>query len=557
MKVLIVEHVLTILAVIVVFTVPLYERDACRRIWRAFDRLAQRREVSVLLVGLLALAFRAAILPLLPVPQPQVHDEFSYLLAADTFASGRLTNPPHALWEHFETFHVNQQPTYASMYPPAQGLVLAAGKVFGGHPWFGVWVSVSLMCAALCWMLQGWLPARWALLGGVIAIIRIAIFSYWGNSYWGGAVAATAGAMVLGALPRLLKPKARVRDVLLLGSGVVILANSRPYEGLILCIPVGIALFGYSLHEGTSARSTLRGLMPLLLLLLMIGAGLMGYYFWRVTGSPFRMPYQVNQQTYAMGQAFLWQSPRIGLQYRHQEMHEYYEAWLEAFMQARSSVRGFLSSCLTKTLSVWLFYFGPVLSLSLFGLPWALRDRRIRLLVITGSIALLGVLVETWFHPHYVAPFTGLIYVLMLQSMRHLNHWRSHGRRTGESLVLIIPLISILMLVVALLTRPAKPVQGRSYGEWCCSETGPSQRSRLLANLNAQGGRHLVIVQYGPAHDVDTEWVYNEADIDHAQVVFARDMGAAENAVLIQYFKDRKVWLLAADDTPPTARPFH
>jgi len=39
-------------------------------------------------------------------------------------------------------------------------------------------------------------------------------------------------------------------------------------------------------------------------------------------------------------------------------------------------------------------------------------------------------------------------------------------------------------------------------------------------------------------------------------VVFARDMGAADNAALIQYFGDRKVWLLEADDTPPTVRPF-
>src|SRR6202035_141177 len=107
-------------------------------------------------------------------------------------------NPTPAMWTHFETIHVSMHPTYMSMYFPGQGLLLAASKVLTGHPWYGVLCMSALMCAAICWMLQAWLPPTWALLGGMLAVLRIGLFSYWIDTYHGGgSLVALGGALVL------------------------------------------------------------------------------------------------------------------------------------------------------------------------------------------------------------------------------------------------------------------------------------------------------------------------------------------------------------------------
>ncbi len=150
------------------------------------------------------------------------------------------------MWRHFETFHVIQQPSYASKYPPLQGLLLAFGIVLGGSPQVGVWIGAGLAAAALCWMLQGWLPGKWALFGGLLYALHPTMqfacgAQSWGHSYWGGHAPLVGGALLFGALPRVVR-RLRPLDAVLMVAGVAILANTRPFVGLVVSLAAGLTL---------------------------------------------------------------------------------------------------------------------------------------------------------------------------------------------------------------------------------------------------------------------------------------------------------------------------
>src|SRR5262249_18724165 len=182
------------------------ERSGAARRHRSmppFAWVARRRRLAVLLVGLFAFTASAGLMLAIGVPQAQIHDEFSYLLAADTFTHGRLTNPTHPLWVHFESFHIIHVPTYASKYPPGQGLVLAVGQVLTGQPIIGVWLCSALACIALLWILRAFLPPCWAFLGALLALFHPTLIE-WSQCYWGGSLALLGGALVAGAVRRLV-----------------------------------------------------------------------------------------------------------------------------------------------------------------------------------------------------------------------------------------------------------------------------------------------------------------------------------------------------------------
>jgi len=559
---MLIEGGLTLIAFAIPFALPSLADRWFSAIERVFGRLARSKRKAVAVVGLTALVLRLAILPFCPIPLPFIPDDFSFLLSANTFALGRLTNPTPAMWIHFESIHIAMQPTYMSMYFPAVGLVLAAGKVLFGNPWFGILVASALMCAALCWMLQAWLPPAWALLGGILAILRLGLFSYWVNTHSaGGSVAALGGALVLGALPRLTKTP-RLRYGILLAAGIVLLATTRPYEGLLLCFPVA-AFLGHWLLFGKNRLSAARLLrLSALPLAILIAAGAwMAYYDYRAFGSPTTLPYTVNRATYAMAPYYVWQSPRPEPVYRHESLRYFYkENELAAYAKIHKP-SGFLPQTLIKVIRSFEFYAGFVLLPPLLMICRVFRDRRIRFLVLCVLVLAAGMAIEIFLIPHYLAPFTAAFYAIGLQAMRHLRVWRPGGQPVGATLVRLTVTICFVLAGLRLFPGPlhlALPQWPAS--NWTDVWYGPdhfgTERARVAAEIQQLPGRQLMIVHYSARHNPMDEWVYNAPDIDDSKVVWAREMDAAHNLELMGYYRDRKVWLVEPDSIPAVVTPY-
>src|SRR5216683_4444328 len=408
---------------------------------RKFSEFGQNRRLAVVAVGALTILVRVTLLPWLSVPQPKVHDEFSYLLAGDTFAHMRLANPAHPLWIFFDTFHVIQHPTYASMYPPAQGMALAIGKLLG-QPWTGVLLSVAAMCMAFTWMLQGWMPPEWALLGGILVWTRFGVFSYWMNSFWGGAVAATGAALVLGALPRIWDHQ-RPRDAIVFGLGASILAVSRPVEGTIFFIPLGVALFWWVLRLDVPTRgATIRRIVLPIVAILACAAGFIGYYNWRVTGSPVVFPHFIEQQKITTA-IFLWQHDKPPIHYSNPQFEDFYHNFLPGLYQTSwAAAKG---QWWYKSTDFWEFFLGPALSIPFLALPWLVKEPRNRLLLVQAALSAIGLWIIVYYHAHYAAPLMATIFVLMMLCLRVLRRLRLLGRTVGVGLTRLIVLFSLLV----------------------------------------------------------------------------------------------------------------
>lgn len=554
------EPVLVLLLVLLVALVPGLLQAPARRAARVIRRLAARPRRALLVAFAFGAVGSAAVAAWVGLPQPRVSDELSYLLAADHFAHGRASAPTPPSPAHFETFFVLVRPRYASKYPPAQALSLGVGQALTGRPAVALWLSAGLLCALVFWGLRAWVSPPWALLGAFLVGLRIGVASYWSHSYWGGLVAAIGGALVWGAAARLTWPPDGARTPqtvplrrlaklgVLLGLGVVILANSRPLEGMVVALPAAALLAVWTFQQVRQHAHGAKRFGPVVAvavpaaLVLTIGAAAMLRYNLAVTGDALRLPYSVWEEQYATVPNVSGQPLRVIETPRPDTVTRFYDLLAEQYDPARRWLG--VRAGAERLLRNGEFFWGVGLVLpALLALAFV-PDARVRWAwAVIALLCAVQLVLRPWW-PHYTAPVLLLLMAPAMVGLRQIWWFgplpnprvrRTGPSKVGESLVAGLVAISLLMLGPQLLER------FRESGGW------GHTRARIAADLGASEPADLVFVRYGANHHPAREWVFNGGDLATEPVLWVRDLGAVANRELAAAYPEHATWILEVD----------
>lgn len=501
------------------------------------SRLAERTGWSMLTLGGLTVGLRLALLPKAGAPIPSSADDASYLLLADTLSHFRLANPTHPFYRFFESNFVLQQPSYSSIFPLGQGIALALGRAIFGHPWAGVLLTEALLCALCYWMLRGWVSSGWALWGGLLAVFELGPLTYWMNSYWGGAVSGIAGCLVFGALPRL-RDRPSTRNAILLGAGLGFELLTRPYECVFLAAIAGL----YFLLNWRKLLPT----APLVIAATLPAISLMLAQNKAVTGSWTTLPYMASRAQYGVPTGFTFQPDPQPHRELTPEQQRGYDVQSE--VHDRESALG-LRERLEDRASYVRFFVFPALLAAAPGFALALRKKRLALPTTAVLLFLAGAAFYPYFYPHYIAALACVFLLITVVSLKQLP-----GQAAFAICGVAVAHFTFWYGIHATGNRDFLDAFGPFELFDFVNHGDPEGRLPILNRLEQAPGEQLVFVKYAPFHPL-REWIANRADIDHARVVWALDLGSEENQKLRDYFPGRTVWLAEPDARPPRLRP--
>jgi hypothetical protein len=348
------------------------------------------------------------------------------------------------------------------------------------------------------------------------------------NGYWGGALPAAAGCLVFGALPRLRRG-ARLRDGVLLGAGLAIHLLTRPYESVYLALCVMLFLLPAWRRVTRPVLAAAFVALPAICLTLLQNK--------QVTGSWTTLPYALSQYQYGVPAALTLEenpAPHRELT-REQELD--YKMQLSFRGDRAESVGSYLLR-LAYRIRYYRFFFMPPLYVALPFFFVALRRPQFVWVMVCPLIFALGVNFFPAFQYHYMAGVTCLFVLISVTGLEQLSRFNALAARIIVSVCLAQFAFEYGLHVL-------------SNDPWSLELRNPERRVAVNRQLALAAGKQLVFVRYWPRHIFQDEWVYNAADTDGARVVWARDLGAAEDEKLRRYYPDRTVWLLEPDARPP------
>ncbi|MCA9183184.1 MAG: hypothetical protein KDA51_17095 [Planctomycetales bacterium] len=499
--------------------------------------------VVAIAVGLVAFLLAAVVSWLTPFV-PSVHDEFSYLLAADTLLHGRLANPPPEVWQPFQSFHILVEPAYASKYPLGLGAFVALGWALLGVPIAGCWLAAGLCAASMTWMLGGVTSRRWGILGGLLVACHPAMQVVWSQSLMSGWLTAAGASLLIGGVFRLRR-RFHAGAALAAGTGIGLLALTRPFEGLVATLLASALLFG--LWQGWTFKRRLALIvraMPLASIPIAMALLAIGLQNYAITGRLDRMSYQVHEQQYGVAPLFVF-----GHQHRPEmeasgqlpaTIRAYHYGWSLDSFQERAGLVGWLTGIAQGCWTAWGFWVLLAMVPVFTAGAWCRYRLTIGLALIIAVQIMFSATV-CWVFPHYLSPILPSLVVLTVIGLRRIFRMfvKAEIVRMAQPLRFGSFLLAaqLVLLTVSAVRQRMDPLRA-----WA------KHRAAISSELSSRDGKHLVLVEYASDHNVHQEWVYNLADLEDGKVLWARGEREDWNARLKEkYQPSRFIWRLEPD----------
>ena len=424
-------------------------------------------------------------------------------------------------------------------------------------------------------MLRAWTTPLWALIGALLGVFEFGPLSQWMNSYWGGAVAACAGCLVFGSLPRLrsglFRERGRTRDAALLGAGLGVHMLARPFESVLLSLCVVLYFVPVALRRPACSTGPTWRLAKAALVAVLAASpaiALMFAHDREVTGSGTTLPYALSRYQYGMPAAFTVQPNPVPHRELTREQDLDYRAQSAVHGDGTDTIRDYLSRLMYRVRFYRFFFLAP-LYLALPAFVFALGESAVGESAflwppLWAIVFALGTNFYPYFYPHYIAALTCIFLLISVTALERLSRWRIRGSPVGKEIARAILFLCAaqflfwygIHLSASLSGSPRMLEALGPYETWDYINYGdPRGRIAINRSLAQAPGKQLVFVRYGPRHLFD-EWIHNAADVDASHVVFAGDLGAVENEALRRYYPDRAAWILEPDAHPPQLTPY-
>lgn len=500
--------------------------------------------------GIAAFAIAAWVSLWLP-PAASVHDDFGHLLIAETLLHGRISNPTPPSAESLQTIHQLVYPRYIAKFPFGTGATLALGYLLFGSYFAGMWLSAGFACSAITWMLLGHFKRQLAFLIGMLTALHPYLQTMWSQNYTHGWLAVGSISLVVGGLLRIRRRIVLAQRVdpgawipaTAIAVGIVIGIFSRPFETVVVTSILGLPLLAKVVAYRWMLRPQWWKHAIPGLCVLSLGIGFQAYINHSVTGSAWKLPYQLHEDQYGVAPLFLWQKPREpSLGHRFLEQAKFHHGWSMDIYRASEHRWGYIDLFQKRAMHTYQ-HWGWFFACTPFALVILPRERRVFgvfLLAGVGGFCMINFV--PWVATYYVASLLPIAILLAALILHRCSHWITRAGCFGVSRDRIGNLMLGAMLTFqGLGLFHATSAMARNPG--LHEHPWAYQRQEMIQDLNTIPGQHLVMVRYHPKHNPLHEWVFNSSDPSRSKIVWARWSKELSPQVIPDY-PDRTVWIL-------------